>query len=167
MGLDTYCCLIFYGLTLIHLTGPLSQVVQLKCVMCNIYIYIERERDVFAFLVSILSSLFEELSRQTHSHTPLWTEFWEKREELINRSFSDHHAPEKQIIGYQRRAEMTSQSTNQGNGLNFAVKCMLTYQHVSLCNLNSHHMVHSMPTESVVVIQSPNNKYLFQLPTVS
>uniref|UniRef100_F6GUA0 Uncharacterized protein n=1 Tax=Vitis vinifera TaxID=29760 RepID=F6GUA0_VITVI len=27
MGLDTYCCLIFYGLTLIHLTGPLSQVV--------------------------------------------------------------------------------------------------------------------------------------------
>ena len=134
--------------------------------VCNvqyIYIYIY----VFAFLVSILSSLFEELSRQTHSHTPLWTEFWEKREELINRSFSDHHAPEKQIIGYQRRAEMTSQSTNQGNGLNFAVKCMLNCQHVILCNLNSHHMVHSMPTESVVVIQSPNNKYLFQIPTVS
>ena len=37
MGLDTYCCLIFYGLTLIHLTGLLSQVVQIMCVMCDIY----------------------------------------------------------------------------------------------------------------------------------
>ena len=38
MGLDTYCCLIFYGLTLIHLTGPLSQVV--VQIMCDIYIWI-------------------------------------------------------------------------------------------------------------------------------
>ena len=37
MGLDTYCCLIFYGLTLIHLIGPLSQVV--VQIMCVIYIY--------------------------------------------------------------------------------------------------------------------------------
>ena len=38
MRSDTYCCLIFYGFTLIYLTGPLSQVVQIMCVMCNIYI---------------------------------------------------------------------------------------------------------------------------------
>ena len=36
---------------------------------------------------------------------------------------------------------MASQSTNQGNGLNFAVKCMLNCQHVILCNLNSHQLV--------------------------
>ena len=40
MGLDTYCCLIFYGPTLIHLIGPLSQVVQIMCIMCDIYVYI-------------------------------------------------------------------------------------------------------------------------------
>ena len=40
MGLDTNCCLIFYVLTLIHLTGPLSQVVQIMCVMCDMYEYI-------------------------------------------------------------------------------------------------------------------------------
>ena len=39
MGLGTYCCLIFYRLTLIHLTDPLSQVVQIMCVMRDIYIY--------------------------------------------------------------------------------------------------------------------------------
>ena len=38
MGPDTYCYLIFYGFTLIYLTGTLSQVVQIMCVMCNIYI---------------------------------------------------------------------------------------------------------------------------------
>ena len=37
-----------------------------------------------------------------HTHTPLWTEFWEAREELIDLSFSDHHTLEKQLIGYQR-----------------------------------------------------------------
>ena len=40
MGLDTYCYLIFYGLTLIHLTDPLTQVVQIMCVMSDTYIYI-------------------------------------------------------------------------------------------------------------------------------
>ena len=30
--------------------------------------------------------------------------------------------------------EMASQSMNQGNGLNFAIKCMLNCQHVILCN---------------------------------
>ena len=46
--------------------------------------------------------LFGEHSRQTHSHTPLWTEFWETREELIDPSFSYHHTSRKKIIGYQR-----------------------------------------------------------------
>ena len=40
MGLDTYYCLIFYGLTLIHLIDSLSQVVQIMYVICDIYIYI-------------------------------------------------------------------------------------------------------------------------------
>ena len=39
MELDTLL-LDFYGLTLIHLTDPLSQVVQIMYVICNIYIYI-------------------------------------------------------------------------------------------------------------------------------
>ena len=43
MGLETYYCFIFYGLTLIYLTVPLSQVVQLKC---DIYIYIYIKRCV-------------------------------------------------------------------------------------------------------------------------
>ena len=133
MGLDTYCCLIFYGLTLIHLTDPLSQVV--VQIMCVIYIY----RGVCFWRWTTLSFvLFEEHSRP-HTHTLHWTEFWETREEFIDRSFSDHHALGKQIIGYQRRAEMASQSTNQGNGLNFAGKCMLNCQHVILCYLNFHH----------------------------
>ena len=92
MELDTYCCLIFYGFTLIHLTGPLSQVVQIKCVMCNIYmnlfIYIyrerEREREMCVHLESILfSSLWRALPANTHT-LALWTEFWEAREELID-----------------------------------------------------------------------------------
>ena len=37
MELNTYCCLIFYGFILIHLTDPLSQVIQIMCIMCNIY----------------------------------------------------------------------------------------------------------------------------------
>ena len=67
MGLDTYCCLIFYGLTLIHLTGPLSQVVQLKCVMCNIYIYIYR--GVCAFGGGPLSLLFSLKNTPGHTRT--------------------------------------------------------------------------------------------------
>ena len=51
MGLDTYSCMIFYGLTLIHFTGPLSRVIQIMYVMCEyIYIYISAKEDFF-FLV--------------------------------------------------------------------------------------------------------------------
>ena len=60
MGLDTYCCLIFYGLTLTLLTGPLNQVVQLKYVMCNIYIYIYIYIDVCAFEELLSFLLFGE-----------------------------------------------------------------------------------------------------------
>ena len=54
MGLETYYCYIFYGLTLIYLTGPLSQVVQLKC---DIYIYIYKEmceREIVIYPIFLL-----------------------------------------------------------------------------------------------------------------
>ena len=70
MGLDIYCCLIFYGLTLIHLIDPLSQVVQLKCVMFNIYIYIYiyiyKEMCVHREIM-LLSSLWRALPENTHT----------------------------------------------------------------------------------------------------
>ena len=80
----------FYGLTLIHLIDPLSQVVQIKCIVCNIYIYIyiyrererERERDVCVHLESILFSSLGEHCTHTHLHFGL--NFWEAREELID-----------------------------------------------------------------------------------
>ena len=81
----------FYGLTLIYLTGPLSQVVQLKC---DIYIYIKicvrgRDRHIpFFFLLGVL-------------HISVWTESWEKREELIDPSLSDRHAPGEQLGEHQ------------------------------------------------------------------
>ena len=74
MGLDILL-LDFYGLTLIHLIGPLSQVVQIMCVMCNIYmnlftyIYIERERYVHLEGLSFL------LLGEHALHTHTWTEF--------------------------------------------------------------------------------------------
>ena len=51
----------------------------------------------------LFSSLWRALPANTHTHTSLWTKFWEAREERIDPSFSDHHAPGKQLIGYQRR----------------------------------------------------------------
>ena len=92
MGLKTYYCYIFYGLTLIYLTGPLSQVVQLKC---DIYIYIKRcvsvsERHIpFFFLLGVLHiSVLDRI-------------FGRQREELIDPSFSDRHAPGEQLGEYQ------------------------------------------------------------------
>ena len=49
MGLDTYYCLIFYGLTLIHLTDPLTQVVQIMYVC--IFIYISANERVLSFFL--------------------------------------------------------------------------------------------------------------------
>ena len=69
MGLDTYCCLIFYGLTLIHLTDPLSQVVQIMCRMCDIY------KCKGRFLLLLLG--LKKMARTAHSsweHTQ--TESW-------------------------------------------------------------------------------------------
>ena len=57
MGLDTYCYLIFYELTLIHLIDPLSQVVQIMCVMRDIYIYISEKRKI-SYSTSLLLLLW-------------------------------------------------------------------------------------------------------------
>ena len=95
MGLETYYCYIFYGLTLIYLTGPLSQVVQLKC---DIYIYIYKEMcegEIEIYPIFLL--LWE------YSTFSSWTESWEKMEELIDPSFSDCHAPGEQLGEHQRQ----------------------------------------------------------------
>ena len=125
MILDTYCCLIFYGLTLIHLTDPLSQVVQLKCVICNIYIYIYIEVcGLLEEYYSLFSSLWRTLPA-THAHTPLWTEFWGLKGRAHWSFILGASRTRKADYWTSKVVEMASQSTNQGNGLNFAVKCML------------------------------------------
>ena len=65
MGLDTYCYLIFYGLTLIHLTDPLSQVVQIMCVM---RICISEKKEIALSLAPSLSLLFLWLERARTTH---------------------------------------------------------------------------------------------------
>ena len=64
MGLDTYCYLIFYELTLIYLTGLLSQVVQIICVMRDIYIYINEKRKI-SYSISLLLLLWD--GEDTHN----------------------------------------------------------------------------------------------------
>ena len=67
MGLETYYCYIFYGLTLIYLTGPLSQVVQLKC---DIYIYIYKEmceREIVIYPIFLLFWEYSTFSSWTES----------------------------------------------------------------------------------------------------
>ena len=95
MGLETYYCYIFYGLTLIYLTGPLSQVVQLKC---DIYIYIyiykemcEGEIETYPIFLPFGST----------PHFCFGPNFWEKREELIDPSFSDRHVLGEQLGEHQ------------------------------------------------------------------
>ena len=93
MGLETYYCYIFYGLTLIYLTGPLSQVVQLKC---DIYIYIykemcEGEIDIYPIFLPFGST----------PHFCFGPKLWEKREELIDPSFSDRHVLREQLGEHQ------------------------------------------------------------------
>ena len=82
MGLDTYCYLIFYELTLIHLTNSLSEVVQIMCVMCDIYIYKCKWKGSLLLLGW----------KSTHSweHT-LGMNLEKEREELIKPEFSHHH----------------------------------------------------------------------------
>ena len=139
MGLDTYCCLICYGLTLIHLTGPLSQVVQLKCVMCNIYIFVYIYIEMcLHFLVSILSSLWRALQANTLTHSTLDWILGDKGRAHWSLVLGPSRT-RKADYWISKGAEMTSQSTNQGNGLNFAIKWMLNCQHVILWNLNSLH----------------------------
>ena len=78
MGLDTYCCLIFYGLTLIHLTGPLSQVV--VQIICVINKYIKEKKG---FSRRFCSLLLPPLAEREHALS-FWTESGCRREELIN-----------------------------------------------------------------------------------
>ena len=76
MGLDIYCCLIFYGLIIIHLTDPLNQVVQIKCVMCNIYIYINLFTCMYIEIgVHLEKTLFYSL-REHCTHTLKWCLFF-------------------------------------------------------------------------------------------
>ena len=98
MGLETYYCFIFYGLTLIYLTGPLSQVVQLKCdIYIYIYIYIKKEMCEREIVIYITFFFF--FGRTPHFR--LGPNQWEKREELIDPSFSDRHAPGEQLGEHQ------------------------------------------------------------------
>ena len=65
MGLNTYCCLIFLWVHLIHLTDLLSQVVQIMCVMHDIYIISEKSSLSLSFHLSVSSSLIGEGTRNT------------------------------------------------------------------------------------------------------
>ena len=129
MGLDTYCCLIFYGLTLIHLTGPLSQVIQIKCVMC-IYIYIYEFIYIYIYIyiyvcvclcafwnASSFLLLESTLGKHTHTCTLDWILGGKER------------AHWSLVLGPSRTwkaaywisagEEMASHGMNQGNRMNF------------------------------------------------
>ena len=91
----------FYGLTLIHLTDPLRQVIQIVCVICGIYelliyIYIHiREKDrafvmfyyVLFFLEGWKEHALHELFR-AHTRTEFGCRKWKNS---LNPDFSLHH----------------------------------------------------------------------------
>ena len=81
----------------------------------NIFIYIYIYRDVCIFLESIFSS-FWELSRQTQSHAPLWTEFWGLKGRAHWSLILGASRTRKADYWTSKVAEIASQSTNQGNG---------------------------------------------------
>ena len=113
----------FYGLTLIYLTGPLSQVVQLKCdiyIYIYIYIYIKRcvrgrDRHIpFFFLLGVL-------------HISGRTESWEKgKSSLIPHCRTVTH-PESSLENISGKIQrMASHGINPGNHfVFFPIKCML------------------------------------------
>ena len=81
MGLDTYCCLIFYGFTLIHLTDPLSKMVQIMCVMCNIYMNLFTHTHTYIYIYIYMCAFGETphflLLEALHAHTlTLGLNFW-------------------------------------------------------------------------------------------
>ena len=99
MGLDILL-LDFYGLTLIHLTGPLSQVVQTVYVwyviyiyeLFFIYIYIRgKKRQVVVLFCFVFSWGWEEhvLHELFRAHTPTVLDV--EREEPIELGVSLHH----------------------------------------------------------------------------
>ena len=83
MGLNTYCCLIFYGLTLIHLIDPLSQVVQIMYVMYDIYISAKED----FFFLGWKKGTHSTLVLRAHTNWILGVE----RKKLIEPGFSYHH----------------------------------------------------------------------------
>ena len=88
-----------------------------------VYIYIE-----VCVLLEGDHSLFCSLWRTlpaTHAHTPLWTEFWGLKGRAHWSFILGASRTRKADYWTSKVAEMASQSTNQGKGLNFAVKCML------------------------------------------
>ena len=125
MGLDTYCCLIFYGFTLIHLTDPLSKMVQIMCVMCNIYmnlfththtyihIYIHIHTYIYTYTYIYIyiyiymciwrDSSFSSLGGTARTHTYTWTEFLGRKgkNSFILNSRTITHL--EQLLGYQMR----------------------------------------------------------------
>ena len=98
MELDTLL-LDFYGLTLIHLTDPLSQVVQIMYVICNIYIYIYIYWKVSPFF-------FLEGTYCTHAHT--WTEFLGRKGKSSLNPNSRTIMDLEQFFGYQWRKKWLS-----------------------------------------------------------
>ena len=90
MGLTHYC-LIFYGLTLIYLTGPLSQVIQIMCVMWYIWIYLFvyiHKCKMGFFILGLKRARTVRTLQSTHTDWILGVE----RKELIELGFSHHHA---------------------------------------------------------------------------
>ena len=90
MRLDTYYCLIFYELTLIHFIDSLSQVVQIMCVSViyiNIFIYIYISAKEGFFFLGWKKGTHYTLVLRAHTDWILGI----GREELIEPGFSYHH----------------------------------------------------------------------------
>ena len=110
MGLDTYCCLIFYGLTLIHLTGPLSQVV--VQIMCVIYIYIyKRIKRLFWLACSLL---LPPLAEREHVGLNLGVE---GKSSLTRNSRTIKHW--RSFLNTRKEEEMAFHGINQGERFRF------------------------------------------------
>ena len=120
MGLDTYSCLSFYGLTLIHLIGPLSQVVQIMCVMCDIYIYfffLGWKKGTHCTLHTHLESTHR-LNLGYRKGRAHWTRIF-----IPSRT--------KHIIGHQWSTKMTFHGINQ---IKHFIYCHLMHALISTCD---------------------------------
>ena len=126
MGLDTYCCLIFYGLTLIHLTDPLSQVV--VQIMCVIYIYKRIKRGFSGWLDPCSFLLW--LKESMHSHFGLNLGV-EGKSSLTRNSRTIKHW--RSFLNTRKEQEMVFHGINQGDfhGINQGERfCFCRSMHV-------------------------------------